>query len=592
MAATSGAIRAGRAFVEIFGDDSKLVRTLNGVKAKLQGMGTAVAGLGAKLAAGASLALAPLAALGLSGLKLAADFESTSAAIESMLGSATAAKELLDELSAFAADTPFEFPELADATKKLLAFGVAQENIVPTLQMLGDVAAGLNIPIGELSEIYGKARVSGRLFGEDINQLLGRGIPIVGELAKQFGVTEAEVKKLVSEGKVGFPNLEKAIRAMTSEGGKFHGMMIKQSTTLNGLWSTLKDNVGLVMRELGGSLLPIAKGAASAFIEMLGTVSAWIEANRGAVAMIGMALLGVGAGLTAIIALGGGLIAVGMALQAIGVIFGVIASAVAFLLSPITMVTAALVGLGGYFLYASGLGQQAFEVLKGVFGDLSGDAMAAFNAIKTALAGGDFKAAAAVLWATLQLEWTKGINWLSSLWDGFVGGARSMWLEFTHGIVDAWETAVNAIAKVVEYISAFFEGGFDFAAAKGGEASAALDQSLQERIAARASERNAPNSLDSAETAKAEAELAAAQAAFNKAIADVKATPATEAAAPEATAALDTAQATIATAQTASVGTFSNSARAGGPDSGVVSALGKQTELLQTIADNTTEEAG
>ena len=92
----------------------------------------------------------------------------------------------MKELSDFAASTPFEFPEIANAGKSLLAFGFEASKITGTLTTLGDIASSLNIPLGELSEIYGKIKTSGRVFSEDINQLTGRGIPIISELAKQF----------------------------------------------------------------------------------------------------------------------------------------------------------------------------------------------------------------------------------------------------------------------------------------------------------------------------------------------------------------------------------------------------------------------
>ena len=160
-----------------------------------------------------------------------------------MLGDADKAGALLKDLSKFAAETPFEFPEIANAGKSLLAFGFTADTIKDNLRRLGDVASSLNIPLGDLTEIYGKARTQGRLFSEDINQLTGRGIPIIAELAKQFNVAESEVKNMVEKGKVGFPELQKAMEAMTNEGGKFAGGMANQSQTLNGLLSTAKDNL-------------------------------------------------------------------------------------------------------------------------------------------------------------------------------------------------------------------------------------------------------------------------------------------------------------------------------------------------------------
>ncbi|CAB4151475.1 Phage tail tape measure protein [uncultured Caudovirales phage] len=210
-------------------------------------------------------------------VKAGASFEQTTVAFTTMLGSADKAKELLKELSEFAASTPFQLPELENASKSLLAFGFSQKQIIPTMRQLGDVASLLNIPLGDLSEIYGKARVSGRLFAEDVNQLTGRGIPVIAEFAKQFGVTEDKVKGLVEAGVIGFSNLETAIASMTSEGGQFFGGMKAQSETLAGLWSTLSDELGAVARTIGEQLVPILKPFVEKLIEVARVIGEWVE---------------------------------------------------------------------------------------------------------------------------------------------------------------------------------------------------------------------------------------------------------------------------------------------------------------------------
>ncbi|MBX2851626.1 MAG: tape measure protein, partial [Phycisphaeraceae bacterium] len=164
-------------------------------------------------------------------IRAAAGLEKTSVAFETMLGNADKADTLIRDLRGFSDATPFEPEEVIKAGRGLLAFGTSSEQVVPTLRTLGDVAAGLQIPLGELTEIYGKARAQGRLFQEDINQLAGRGIPIYGELAKVLGVAESEVRGLVSEGKVGFPELQKVFQNLTKDGGQFAGLMERQSET-------------------------------------------------------------------------------------------------------------------------------------------------------------------------------------------------------------------------------------------------------------------------------------------------------------------------------------------------------------------------
>lgn len=185
----------------------------------------------------------------------AAEMESTEVAFASLTGSAKRAQTTLESLKQFASSTPFEFPEIADAAKKLIAFGTRAADVTDELRMVGDIASAVGAPLGELAEIYGKARTSGRLFAEDVNQLTGRGIPITAELAKQFGVTTAEVRGLVETGKVGFPQLELAFKSLTAEGGRFFGMTAAQSKTALGLWSTFKDGINEALREFGKPVL-------------------------------------------------------------------------------------------------------------------------------------------------------------------------------------------------------------------------------------------------------------------------------------------------------------------------------------------------
>lgn len=250
-------------------------KSIDGFKNKVSSAGQSVSGLGSSAASAGSIlssfalpALGALAAVGIAikgvqagisaiafPISLAAEMEQTAVSFKVLLGSADQAKIVMEDLKQFAASTPFEFPELAKAGKQLVAFGVTGKDLIPTLNKLGDVSAGIGIPIGELSEIYGKAKVQGRLFMEDINQLQGRGINVTSQLAKQFGVTEEAVRGLVSSGKVNFGNLEKAFTSMTGKGGQFEGMMKEQSGTMSGLWSTAKDNVMNVLTKIGEGII-------------------------------------------------------------------------------------------------------------------------------------------------------------------------------------------------------------------------------------------------------------------------------------------------------------------------------------------------
>ena len=199
---------------------------------------------------------------GAGALNLAGQMEQANMGFTVMLGSASKAKVLLKDIQVFAAQTPFEFPEIQSAARSLLAFGIASGEIKGKLGMLGDIASGINQPIGELAEIYGKIRVSGRVFAEDMNQLQGRGIPITAALAKQFGVAESSIRGMVEKGKVGFPEIDKAMRSLTVKGGKFYKMMNMQSTTWVGLLSTVKDTLNQAGVGIMDRLMPRLKSAA------------------------------------------------------------------------------------------------------------------------------------------------------------------------------------------------------------------------------------------------------------------------------------------------------------------------------------------
>ena len=168
-----------------------------------------------------------------------------------MLGDALAAKALESNLVSLAKTTPFSLVDVQQGTKQLLAYGFAAGEVVSTMKTLGDVSAGVGKPLTEVAYLYGTLKTQGRAFSKDINQFTTAGIPIRKELAKQFKVTEDAVMDLVTAGKVGFPEVEKAFKSMTSEGAIFFNLMDEQAKTVGGKisaigdsWEQLKVNLG------------------------------------------------------------------------------------------------------------------------------------------------------------------------------------------------------------------------------------------------------------------------------------------------------------------------------------------------------------
>lgn len=179
------------------------------------------------------------------------EFQQLEVAFKTMLGSEDKANALMQQLVKTAATTPFDLQGVANGAKQLLAYGENVENVNDDLIRLGNIAAGLSQPLGDIVYLYGTTMTQGRLYTADLNQFTGRGIPMIRELAKVFGVAEGKVKGLVEAGKVGFPEVQKVIQNLTNEGGMFFNLMQEQSKTIAGQISNIEDAIATMFNEIG-----------------------------------------------------------------------------------------------------------------------------------------------------------------------------------------------------------------------------------------------------------------------------------------------------------------------------------------------------
>ena len=181
------------------------------------------------------------------------EFQQIEIALETILGNEREAATLMNQLRETAAKTPFDMKGIANGAKQLLAYGEDAATVNETLIKLGNIAAGLSQPLGDLVYLYGTTMTQGRLYTQDFNQFVGRGIPMIKELAEYFGVAESEVRGLVEAGKVGFPEVQAVISSLTEEGGMFFNLMEKQSTSVIGKISNLGDAWDAALDKMGES---------------------------------------------------------------------------------------------------------------------------------------------------------------------------------------------------------------------------------------------------------------------------------------------------------------------------------------------------
>ena len=214
-------------------------------------------------------------------------FQQLEISFNTMLGSADKSKQLMDELIQTAAHTPFDMSSITSGAKQLLAYGTEAKDVNKTLVQLGDIASGLNIPLGDLVYLYGTTVSQGRMFTMDLRQFMGRGVPLAEELGKILHQNTTEVQESVSKGKVTSDIFKEAITNMTQAGGRFGGLMEQQSKTLEGQWSNIGDSVQQAFNEIG-------KKSEGVFSSGLSIISAMVENWQEVIKVIGVATIAVG----------------------------------------------------------------------------------------------------------------------------------------------------------------------------------------------------------------------------------------------------------------------------------------------------------
>lgn len=260
-----------RVVIELTLEQQKAIKSLNRlsvtakntekvVEKSFKGMGSAASSFLGNLAAiGAAKALGILKDQVFGVVDAATKLEVYETQFETFLKSADAARDHLEDLVNFAATTPFQLPGIADASKKLLAFGVEQEELIPLLTQLGNAAAATGNEMADIALIFGQVQAAGKLTGERMIQLTERGINVGPALAKSLGVAESALEDLRAKGQISAEDFNKAFESLTTGTGRFAGGMIRQSKTFGGVISTLKDNFFALQVEIGKTLTPQLK---------------------------------------------------------------------------------------------------------------------------------------------------------------------------------------------------------------------------------------------------------------------------------------------------------------------------------------------
>lgn len=212
-----------------------------------------------------------------------AEMEQYTTSLEVMLGSTEKASAMIEKMRDFAAKTPLTLENVISGGSLLMSYGVDESNLIDTMTKLGDLSSGNAEKMDRITLAYGQMLAKGKVTGEELRQMTEAGVPLQTALAESIGVTGEEFSKMVSAGKVGIDDLNQAITGLTTGNGKFAGMMEKQSETMQGMLSTLQDNLSEFMRKMGEGAFGEVKSALQEASDLLaeweedGTLDRWAQ---------------------------------------------------------------------------------------------------------------------------------------------------------------------------------------------------------------------------------------------------------------------------------------------------------------------------
>lgn len=189
-------------------------------------------------------------------IKRSDDAQLAEKSFSTMYKSAEKGNKIMKELNKFSLESFTDVETNRENAKQLTAMGVSYEKLIPTMRALWNVSAALNVPLERLALNYGQVRTQGKLTGVDLRDFLRAGVPLIQELAKNLNVSEMEIKKMVSQGKIWFADVEKAFETMTSAGGVFANQMALKGQTVAGQIQKMKTEFQILATNITGIVVP------------------------------------------------------------------------------------------------------------------------------------------------------------------------------------------------------------------------------------------------------------------------------------------------------------------------------------------------
>ena len=261
-------------------DTSKISETNGGISSLIGKFSSAKAAVGGFMGA---FAVSALVDFGKEAIDAQSKVEQLEISFRTLLGSQEKASALIAEIKSYGTVTPYDTEGLAQAARLMLSYGMSSSKIMPTLQMLGDIAMGDKDKLQSLTLAFSQMSASGRVCKEDLNQMVDAGFNPLQIISEKTGKSIGELTDEVSKGAISVQDIEQAFIDATSEGGKFHNMVNNMSDSIAGKTAQMTDNWEAFKASIGGLLKPAYLGAIQTTTSAIDALTKTIERLKASV---------------------------------------------------------------------------------------------------------------------------------------------------------------------------------------------------------------------------------------------------------------------------------------------------------------------
>ncbi|HPS53402.1 MAG TPA: hypothetical protein PLK08_07610, partial [Phycisphaerae bacterium] len=435
----TNSIRAGKAFVEVFTDNSKLVSGLRAAESKVKAFGGKIRNIGAALTGLSAAILTPLAGA----MKVFSSYGDEVAKMSKRTGVSV---ETLSELSFVASQSGTEFATLENAFRKM------QKSIY-------DAERGLSTAVDGLADLGLKFEDLKNLSPEQQFKLMADRMSQIKDPTKAagvamaiFGRTGTNLLPMFQQGAKGIEELQQKAREL---GLTMSGEDAKAAEDFTDAMDSVWKQVKMVTFQVGAALGPTVTDLSGIFKRCLKTIIDWCKANKELIKTVAKVALIVGGVGIAIMTLGVSIQGLGFAIGGLATVAKIVITsmamvkvAIAALLTPIGLTLTAITGLTIGVLIFTGQGAAALKFLSNAFMTLKDEAVKTFGAIGKAVAAGDLGLAAEVLWLSIKLQFQKGKTEIAKIWSDFTFGLSAAFTQVKFDVCKIWAGLTAELKKL------------------------------------------------------------------------------------------------------------------------------------------------